>query len=181
MQTALSACDGKKLFGPSMSKANLERMFGVDEGGRLYSQILVQRNRSGVSWSNVFITTSLTTNKKFKCEWCSNRGKWAAYSVRPYLNMTSYFVVCIGNGMLKFDSIYTESYCCIIVTTCTFCKCWCLSIGHFRSVVTRLKLAGGMQTSIAWQVDVRYYVPIIPIISMPTPINLKVNAYKLSK
>ena len=37
---------GRQLFG--LTKPVLERMFGADEGGRLYSQLLVQRNLSGV-------------------------------------------------------------------------------------------------------------------------------------
>lgn len=46
VQQQLAAVDGQTLF--SMSKAKLEMMFGVDEGSRLYSNILVQRNVSGV-------------------------------------------------------------------------------------------------------------------------------------
>jgi len=50
VQQQLSTYDGENLF--KLSKAKLEMMFGSDEGGRLYSQILVQRNRSGVIQSS---------------------------------------------------------------------------------------------------------------------------------
>jgi len=46
VQKELVRCTGRQLF--SMSKVVLERMFGADEGGRLYSQLLVQKNLSGV-------------------------------------------------------------------------------------------------------------------------------------
>ena len=46
VQKELVRYSGRQLFG--MSKAVLERMFGADEGGRLYSQLLVQKNLSGV-------------------------------------------------------------------------------------------------------------------------------------
>jgi epidermal growth factor receptor kinase substrate 8 len=45
VQEELCQYDGRRLF--SLSKQAIERLFGVDEGGRLYSQLLVQRNRSG--------------------------------------------------------------------------------------------------------------------------------------
>jgi len=45
-QEHLAQYTGRQLF--SMSKGTLERMFGTDEGGRLYSQLLVQKNLSGV-------------------------------------------------------------------------------------------------------------------------------------
>ncbi|CAH2268507.1 jg17228, partial [Pararge aegeria aegeria] len=38
---------GHQLF--ALSRAQLERVLGADEGRRLYSQVLVQRNVSGVS------------------------------------------------------------------------------------------------------------------------------------
>jgi hypothetical protein len=46
VQQQLNGYDGKRLFG--LSKAKLEMMFG-DEGARLYSQMLVQKNLSGVN------------------------------------------------------------------------------------------------------------------------------------
>jgi len=46
IQEELAEYTGRQLF--RLSKAILEQMFGVDEGGRLYSQLLVQRNLSGV-------------------------------------------------------------------------------------------------------------------------------------
>jgi len=46
VQNELVRYTGQQLF--SMSKEVLERMFGADEGGRLYSKLLVQKNLSGV-------------------------------------------------------------------------------------------------------------------------------------
>jgi len=46
VQEVLACYTAQQLFG--LSKAVLERMFGADEGGRLYSQLLVQKNLSGV-------------------------------------------------------------------------------------------------------------------------------------
>lgn len=44
---------GHQLFG--LSRSQLERVVGVEEGKRLYSQILVQRNVSGVSRHPLFV------------------------------------------------------------------------------------------------------------------------------
>jgi len=46
VQKELVQYTGQQLF--SLSKAILERMFGADEGARLYSKLLVQKNLSGV-------------------------------------------------------------------------------------------------------------------------------------
>jgi len=52
-QDHLAQYSGRQLF--SMSKATLERMFGTDEGGRLYSQLLVQKNLSGVCFTVILV------------------------------------------------------------------------------------------------------------------------------
>jgi len=49
VQEELAQYTGRQLF--NMSKVSLERMFGADEGGRLYSQLLVQKNLSGVRFT----------------------------------------------------------------------------------------------------------------------------------
>lgn len=57
---------GHQLF--SLTRSQLERLLGVDEGKRLYSQILVQRNVSGYKTTSASELQSILRKAREKVE-----------------------------------------------------------------------------------------------------------------